>query len=113
MANTATLAPGTQMAADVDAHQADLERRAKEREKKQPELMRCLDPDYAAKKEAQKPTYRYRVTCTTQRPTPQSYDETVEAKDESEAWAKFCDRIRTWPGPKYCNRKIEAVTEED
>ena len=113
MANTATLAPGTQMAADVDAHQADLERRAKEREKKQPELMRCLDPDYAAKKEVQKPVYRYRVSCSVQRPRPQDYCETVEAKSEADAWAKFCDKIRTWPSPKYCGRKIEKVAETE
>lgn len=47
---------------------------------------------------------RYRVTLG---------DESGEydARDPDEAWAKFCDAHKTWPSPKYSQRKIEKIPE--
>ena len=33
----------------------------------------------------------------------------VQARDEREAWALFCDSRRSWPGPKSPGRKVEAL----
>lgn len=34
---------------------------------------------------------------------------TVEARDEAEAWAKFCDAMKDWPSPKLPGRTIKEV----
>ena len=100
--------------ADVDAHQADLIRRAARRQEMMPELRRCLNPEYASRREAQKGVYDFKVSCIINvvergNHSPADFTEVVSAKDEDEAWAKFCDRIQRWPGPKYCERKIEKL----
>ena len=44
---------------------------------------------------------RFRVTW-------KDHNGTFTARDESEAWAMFCDSIKTYPSPK-CSKTIEAV----
>ena len=102
--------------ADIDAHQADLARRAAIRQEKVPELRRCLDPEYASRREAQKGIFDFKVSCIINvvergNHSPADFTEVISAKDEREAWAKFCDRIQRWPGPKYCERKIERLEQ--
>lgn len=35
--------------------------------------------------------------------------EEVEARDRNEAWAMFCDAMKSWPSPKRVDRKIERI----
>lgn len=34
---------------------------------------------------------------------------TVDAVSETEAWAKYCDLIKSWPSPRQANRTIECL----
>jgi hypothetical protein len=92
---------------DMEAHEADKARRAAERDKKKPELDRCLDPQYAAEKEAQKPLYLWTVSGDV--PTrdeagaiiyrPHKVEvvaqESPTGPKDGNAWAMFCDKIHT------------------
>lgn len=100
-----------------EEHEKDKAKRAAERAKKQPELLRCLDPKYAAKVEAAKPTYDFCVTAswTTQDRTTgmakqKSATHEVNAHDEHEAWAMFCDLAGCNKGRRYCDYKIELIS---
>ena len=79
------------------------------------ELNRCLDPVYAAQVEAAKPRYDYEVSCMlTERVSGKRIQKTpterVTAQNENEAWAIFCDTIKSWPSPHSCNRVIKKLT---
>jgi hypothetical protein len=94
--------------ADWNAHQADLERRRAEQEKKRPLLRRCLDPEEAQVVESAKPRFRYKVTATFDQRNPKGKMESVTktanvtAQNDNTAFAIFCDRIQHWPGRKAC-----------
>ena len=108
------IAPAMNQSANLDAHTLDLQRREAIRQKKIPELRKCLNPEYAATAEARKGVSEYRVSCVINVMEPNNQhatgkEEVVSAQNEDEAWAKFCDRIKTWPSPKWCERKIEKL----
>ena len=100
-----------------EEHQAEKERRKAEREKKRPTLRACLDHTVAAQFEARKALYRWRVECTYMRPDAKgrlqthSATEEVVAQTEADAWAVFCDKRGTWPGPNDCERVITKLGE--
>jgi hypothetical protein len=121
--STVLLPPEPIRAIDLAAHQKDLERRAAERAKKQPLLDKCLNPADAAKEEARKPRWKWRVTCDV--PEPKKDDNgqpagiewkektaEVVAMDADEAWAMAnCSlKWKTMYGPKEVrNRKITKL----
>lgn len=98
-----------------EEHHEKMERRRKEREKHRDIQRRCLDPEEAAREEARKPRYDYEVTCKYTRQNKDGHienkkeTEIVNARDENEAWARFCDKIKTWPSPHYCEREINRL----
>lgn len=96
---------------DIDQHQAELERRAAEREEKRKHLQQCLGAEFAASQEAKKPLYEYTVFCRYSKPTTKGlrwYDaeEKVNAQCEPDAWAQFCDKVGVWPSPTASERNI-------
>jgi hypothetical protein len=87
---------------DIDAHEADKKRRQAEHDANREELLKCLNPAYAAMKEAQKPQYKWTVSASWNGPhdgemSHINASETVIAQDEADAWAMFCDKIGCWP----------------
>lgn len=96
------------------AHQADLARRAKELEEKQPKLRLCLDHKQAARFEAEKPVYRWRVTAKfdylmPDGLTPVEVDETVKAQNEDDAWSYACDKVQCWPSRRLVKPTFERL----
>ncbi|QDU55782.1 hypothetical protein [Aeoliella mucimassa] len=97
---------------DVDAHTADLQRRAAEREKKQQVLEDCLDPEVAARHELKKQRFRWRVAGTLRRAVGSgrfSAEEKVTvvvAENEDQAWAQSCDVWGVWPSRKHGMRDL-------
>jgi hypothetical protein len=91
-------------AIDMEAYEAEKARRQAERDKKRPELIRCLNPAYAAARESEKPMYSWVVRAEWLGQGRESdgvvnmqSEQTVVAQDEATAWAKFCDAIGHWP----------------
>lgn len=100
----------------MDSHQENLEKRRAAREKNRKIQLACLDAEVAARHEAMKPVYDFEVKVTFRRPDSrgrmQAISETrmVSAKNDSEAWAKFCDSIGAWPSPHNCEvREIKQL----
>jgi hypothetical protein len=97
---------------DGFAHEAEKARRKADRDAKRPELRKALDFRYAAQAEERKTKYEFKVHCKYSRPDKRGLFETKEAEhtviaqNEKEAWALFCDKIQTWPGPNDCERTI-------
>lgn len=102
-------------------HKADLARRAREREAKRPLLMKCIDPNYAAACEAEKPVYDFRVQAKFDllvggRMEEVEIDERVAAQNEQDAWALTCDRLQIHPSireakPTFKQGKQLSVTD--
>lgn len=101
--------------ASWEDHQAELTARRKAREAKRKVLLECCDATYAARLEAQKPTYEWQVECTVRRPDGKGRIKAIEhkakvvAQSETDAWAVFCDSVQDWPSPTTCDRKITKV----
>lgn len=100
----------------IEEHQARMKQRREERNKRLPELIACLDAEHAASVEAQKEVFRYSVKCTVQdydqrlkRQVPIEKLGEVDAQNEDEAWAKFCDKFKVRTGPSHCNRQIKKL----
>jgi hypothetical protein len=96
-------------------HQAEAEARRKAREANRKTHLDCCDAAIAARLEAQKPTYEWRVECTLRRPDGKGRVKLVErsekvvAQTERDAWAAYCDLIQDWPSPGTCDRKITRL----
>jgi hypothetical protein len=102
--------------ANIDAHQADMQRRQAERDAKRPTLLDCLDPTEAKRAEDRKPLYEWKVEAKLFRPaTPkqqahlETFDKNVVAQNENDAWAVFCDSISEWPSRKDCKPKFTRL----
>lgn len=102
----------------IEEHRQRMEQKRLERMKRLPEQIACLDAEHAAAVENRKQAFRWSVECTVQ-----DYDQKlkrqvavkktgeVDAQNEEEAWAKFCDKFKVRSGPAHCNRKIKKVTQ--
>lgn len=100
----------------VRKHQAKMQKVREAKAARIPEMVRCLDADHAASLEARKPRQRYAIKCTVQESDPRLKRMTsveksgeVEAQNEDDAWAIFCDRWKVRVGPNHCNRTIQRV----
>lgn len=98
-------------ATNIDAHNADKAKRKAVRDARRDKMLMCLDGDYAAKCEMEKPRYKFTVSASwlgmnSGRRTNFNGAETVVAKNAAEAWAKFCDRLQTWPSVENVKRTI-------
>lgn len=106
-------------AADMEAHEEKMALKRSQREKMLPEHIRCLDAEHAGNLEAQKPRFRYAISCTVQEHDPKlkrmvavEKSGEVDAQNEDDAWAKFCDRFKVRTGPKHCNRVIKKLSKQ-
>jgi hypothetical protein len=96
-------------AVDVDKHRENMERRRKEREAKRELQEQCLNPEFAAKCELEKPRREFSVHARFMAHgdkgmlVPMEHSATVVALNEDDAWARFCDQIRVWPGRRACS----------
>jgi hypothetical protein len=123
----------------LKAHQADLARRAKEREEKQEKLYRCLDHRYAMECELKKPHYKYTVEVEWWTQAAESKEKkkhrgpmeigddnfagdrlvvrkekrVVVAQSEGDAWALFCDAIQHWPSPNLPGMKKKFTRSKE
>jgi hypothetical protein len=103
----------------LDAHRADMQRRAAEREAKRDELRKCLNPAYAAQCEMAKPRYLFSVKAEwvgigkAGRSTDFSGELNIVAQNENEAWAVFCDRLQVSPSRRDCKVKIKKGKQVD
>ena len=112
--------PSLRMTEDViREHQEKMARKREERAKRLPEAIRCLDAEYAAQAESEKPKYRYKISVTIQerderlkRNVPITKEGEVDAHNEDDAWAIFCNKWKVGAGPKHCNRIIEKLTRK-
>lgn len=76
--------------------------------------MECLNPEVASDYEARKPKFEFDIQCTYPFRNPDTgmaerreKSAKVVAKNESDAWAVFCDKhIRTWPSRRACTLTI-------
>jgi len=101
--------------ADIDAHQAEKDKWDEKHQKMRPELLKCLNASYASRKESQKELISFVIECELNEGKPgawelRKYNEVIEAKNEKEAWAIFCDRRKQWPSPRDCGLKIKRAT---
>jgi hypothetical protein len=135
MATKTKASEPTPVSTDLDAHKEDLARRAKERDERvsYEERMRLTKPKYAAECELRKPVYKWTVEATIFEHNPPekrdrydfSDDEedepfvtrlvkaTVIAQNEKDAWAEFCDKIKTWPNPRLAKPKFTRGAQVD
>jgi hypothetical protein len=102
-------------------HEEDRQRRKREREKKLPVLIECLDADTAAKYEGRKPRKTYRVRCdhiivgADGKRKAERLEAEVEgigdndAQREADAWARACDKWRTSPNRQLSKIDIKEV----
>lgn len=63
----------------------------------------------AAKPEGTKPEAVATASPCTFRVSLGEQSAEIEARDENEAWAVFCDQQKSWPGPKVAGRKVERI----
>lgn len=102
---------------NLAAYEAEKARRKALRDQRRPELLRCLDPEYAAQVEARKPLYEWQVTCAYTRPNAKGKPESISAshkiiaKNEDNAWAFFCDKIGAWPSRHTCDLRIDQLNK--
>lgn len=101
---------------------------------KRDEMLKCLRPKYARAKELAKPVYMWTVSVKwytsvddengKHRNVFREEQETVAAQNESDAWARFCDKIGEWPsrrdwkptitkGKRLSAEAVEAALDED
>ena len=116
---TATVAHAEPMRIEstaLDLHRAKMDARREERKKHLSEQIRCLDAEHAANAEAAKPKHRFAITCTVQerderlkRMMPVQKSGEVDARNEDDAWAIFCDKWKVRTGPNFCNREIKKL----
>lgn len=90
--------------ANLDKHNADMAKRAKDQDGKRPLLLDCLDPTVAKFHEDRKVVWEWRVQVKIFRPAKgrvqahrENVDKEVVAHNEADAWAIFCDSIGEWP----------------
>lgn len=98
----------------LEQHEKNMVELKKKQDAKQPELRKMLDPEYASEIETRKPRVQYRVSCTLNdrhggKMVSEEKTGVITAQSPDQAWKKFCDQMRHWPSPSYCNRKIEKV----
>lgn len=100
---------------DWQAYEQEKADRAKARFAKRSIQRRCLDPDVAAQEESKKPLLAFKVNCKWYRPDAkgrlQEINETatISAQNESDAWAKFCDKVKDWPSRHACDLTIKQI----
>lgn len=87
---------------DLDRHEAAKRETQKLLDAARPELLRCLDPNYAARRELEKPHYQWQVQASwvghgDDGLTRFEADEKVVAQSEKDAWAKLCDKVGRYP----------------
>jgi hypothetical protein len=89
---------------NYDEWMAERARRQTERDAKREEQLRCLNPAHAAQKEHEKPVYKWTVSAEwlgiggeTDTVSRLQSEQTVNAQNENDAWAKFCDTIGMYP----------------
>lgn len=108
---------------DMASHEADKQRRRKERAAKEPILRACLDPTIAAKYELEKPRFRFVVKAEFEEMDPKTLARTpfhreakVIAQNEADAWATACDEWQTSqkpvPGSKQVSKGKQVPIEE-
>lgn len=101
--------------ANIAEYEADKTKRKADQDARRPEMRRCLDPEYAARKEARKPLYEWEVECTYSRQddkgrmVTKSPKEKVIAQNEADAWALFCDKIGDYPSPLDSDRTFKRL----
>src|SRR4051794_29678047 len=84
------------------AHERNMAKQKEWLDSQREEMIRCLNPAYAAMREHEKPTYSWTVKAKwlgqhQGTMSKMEGEQTVAAKDEAEAWAKFCEALGTWP----------------
>jgi hypothetical protein len=107
-------------AVDIDAHRKDLERRAAERAAKRAILDECTNPLAAARHEAQKEHWYWKIKAKwIDAKHIYEAEETVIGQNESDAWSHFCDKLQTWPSRRNCReltitkgKKVEMARVE-
>lgn len=105
--------------ANWETYEAEKAERAAAKAAKRPLQLKCLDAETAAQHEARKPLYEFEVSCTYQAPDDKrpgklkSHTETekVNAQNDQDAWALFCDRIGRSPSPQSCDRTIKRLAK--
>ena len=117
VAPNAAADPTRVTAVTLAAHQEKMATRRVERAARLPDQIRCLDAEHAANVEAEKPKFRFRIRCTIQehdpklkRMVPIEKSGEVDAQNEKDAWAIFCDKWAVRTGPNFCNRVIEKLS---
>lgn len=96
-------------------HEADKARRQKRHDANREELLKCLNPLYAAQKELEKPVYRWSVSAKWRAKnqdgvlTEYSSEQTVIAQNESDAWAQFCDKLAVFPSRRDAKPVIKQL----
>lgn len=102
-------APGKNPLAPVswDDYQADKQLRAEARKAKQPLLRKCLDASAASAEEARKPRYAFTVAAKFRIQGEKGLEDfektmTVDAQNEDDAWALYCDRVGHHPSRAAC-----------
>lgn len=106
---------------DLPMHEADKARRAAERLKKKPLLDQCCDPEFAARTEARKAVYEWKVSAKFMRKQPDArgreklqtieHEEKVTAHNETDAWAMFCDAIGRSVSPNEGTHTITRLNK--
>lgn len=102
--------------ANLEEHEADLERRQQERNAKRPRLLDCLDPTVAKAYEERKEIWEWRVEVKLFRPAQgkahahmEEFSKQVVAQNENDAWAFFCDTVGEWPSRRDSQPKITRL----
>lgn len=97
-------------------HFADRAKRQAERDAKANLHVACLDWETAKRHEARKPVFDFEVSADIRTPSKRGLQvkkETlrVQAANETEAWAKFCDSVGAWPSRRGINLQVEKLGE--
>lgn len=111
---TATKVQKESSAGDIERYDSKMSKIRKRIKERKPELDKCLNADYAARVEAQKPMFDYEVSATINsrkegRMRSERRTQNVTAQNEDTAWAMFCDLTQAWPAPNSCDRTIKKV----
>jgi hypothetical protein len=98
----------------LDAHKAELACLKAQQDANRPELTKCLNPYYAAAREAEKAVYTWTVRAEWLGQSHESEglanmqsEQTVVAQSEADAWAAFCDKIGHWPSRRHARPIIK------
>lgn len=101
---------------DMDAHEAEKEKRYQEHLGKRNKLLRCLDPEEAKIFEQQKPIFEWSISVDLMERKERGgglekkhYELQVVAQNADDAWAMFCDRIGKHPSRRDCLPEIKKL----